>query len=96
MASPTRGQSVSDEPSRPVVVTPSYRFQPDWTFDPEAFAGKAIVLRLDNRATPMQIREDNRKVSTNTGKTLGDTGENTPWGKVMTPYLRAPEPRGGK
>ncbi len=35
-----------DEPSRPVVVAASYKFQTDWTFDPEAFSGKAVVLRL--------------------------------------------------
>jgi prepilin-type N-terminal cleavage/methylation domain-containing protein len=95
MASQTQGQSASGEPSRPVVVTPSYKFQTDWTFDPEPYAGKAVVLRLDNSATAMQIREDNKKVSTNSGKTLGDTGDQTPWGTDMNPILRAPQPRGG-
>ena len=95
MASQTQGQSASGEPSRPVVVTPSYKFQPDWTFDPEPYAGKAVVLRLDNSATPMQIREDNKKVSTNSGKTLGDVGDQTPWGVDMNPVMRAPQPRGG-
>jgi len=95
MASQTQGQSSSGEPSRPVVVTPSYKFQPDWTFDPEPYAGKAVVLRLDNSATQMQIREDNKKLSTNSGKTLGDTGDQTPWGVDMNPVMRAPQPRGG-
>jgi type II secretory pathway pseudopilin PulG len=94
MASPTRGQSYKDEPSRPVVVTPSYEFRADWTFDPEPYAGKAVVLRLDNSATPMQIRESDKKVSTGTGgKTLGDVGEGTVWGTDMNPVLRAPQPR---
>ena len=95
MATQTQGQSASGEPSRPVIVTPSYKFQTDWTFDPEPYAGKAVVLRLDNSATAMQIREDNKKVSTNAGKTLGDTGDQTPWGTDMNPILRAPQPRGG-
>ncbi len=93
MESRTKGQSASGEPSRPVVVTPSYQFRPDWTFDPEVHAGKAVVLRLDNSATAMQIREDNKKVSTTSGKTLGDTGDQTPWGTDITPFLRAPQPR---
>jgi len=93
MESPTKGQSASGEPSRPVVVTPSYQFQADWTFDPEVYSGKAVVLRLDNSATAMQIREDNKKVSTNSGKTLGDTGDQTPWGTDITPFMRAPQPR---
>ncbi len=92
MATPTRGQSASGEPSRPVVLTPSYNFQADWTFDPNVFAGKAVVLRLDYSATAMQIREDNKKISTISGKTLGDTGEGTPWGTQMSPVLRAPQP----
>ena len=95
MASQTQGQSSSGEPSRAVIVTPSYKFQPDWTFDPEPYAGKAVILRLDNSATAMQIREDNKKVSTNSGKTLGDTGDQTPWGTDMNPIMRAPQPRGG-
>jgi type II secretory pathway pseudopilin PulG len=94
MASPTQGQKAADEPSRPVVVTASYKFQTDWTFDPEVFSGKAVVLRLDNSATAMQIRQDNKKVSTSAGKTLGDIGDQTPWGTTMAPVLRAPLPRG--
>lgn len=94
MASQTKGQSSKDEPSRPVVVAASYEFQTDWTFDSFPFLGKAVVLRLDNSATALQIREDNRKVMTSAGKTLGDMGENTPWGMDMNPILRAPRPRG--
>jgi hypothetical protein len=93
MASPTRGQNNKGDPERPVVVSPSYRFQPDWTFDPEPYAGKAVVLRIDNSATSMRIREDNKKVSTNAGKTLGETGDQTPWDTDMTPFMRAPQPR---
>ncbi|WP_035609895.1 type II secretion system protein GspG [Haloferula sp. BvORR071] len=94
MASATRGQNSNDEPSRPVVVTPSYKFRADWTFDPEPYAGKAVVLRLDNSATPMQIRESDKKVSAGSaGKTLGDVGDGTVWGSDMNPILRAPQPR---
>jgi len=93
MASPTQSQSASGEPDRPVALAPSYQFRADWTFDPEPYEGKAVVLRLDNSVIVMPIREDNRKISTNAGKTLGDTGEGTPWGTKITPFLRAPQPK---
>ncbi len=93
MASPTQGQKASDEPTRPVVVTPSYKFQTDWTFDPDIHKGKAVVLRIDGSAMILQIREGDRKIITSPGKTLGDTGEGTPWGTKVTPCLRAPQPR---
>lgn len=92
MAGPTQGQKAGDEPSRPVIVAPSYQFTADWTFDREPYAGKVVVLRLDNSATAMQIRED-RKVYTNPGKPIEETGDQTPWGRSMTPFLRAPQPR---
>ncbi|WP_035609899.1 hypothetical protein [Haloferula sp. BvORR071] len=95
MASPSKGQSANDEPLRPVVVAASDQFRADWTFDPDAFAGKAVVLRLDNSATPMQIRQNDKKVSTGVaGKTLGDSGDNTVWGSGVNPVLKAPQPIG--
>lgn len=93
MASPTEGQNSRGEPSRPLLVAPSYQFRADWTFDPDAYTGQAVVLRLDSSAGVMPIREDNKKVSTGSGKTLGDTGEGTPWGTKITPFLRAPQPK---
>lgn len=93
MASQTKGQSASGDPGRAVVVAPSYQFRADWTFDPEVYAGKAVLLRLDNSATAIQIRESDRKVMTNAGKTLGDTGDETPWGTEIIPFLRAPQPK---
>ena len=93
MASPTEGQVIDGDPLRPVVISPSQNFQADWTFDPQPYAGTAMVLRMDLSATPMSIRKDNKKVSTNSGKTLGDTGEGTPWGKSVAPFMRAPQPR---
>ncbi len=92
MASPTQGLSANGEPSCPVVVAPSYQFRADWTFDPEPYAAKMVALRIDNSAAAMTI-DDDRKVHTNAGKTLEETGEGTPWGTKITPFLRAPRPR---
>ncbi|WP_367870594.1 hypothetical protein [Luteolibacter sp. Populi] len=97
MASQTQGQSSSGEPSRPVIVTPSYNFEPDWTFDPEPYQGMAIVLRLDNSATPMQIREHDKKLPAGPPiKTLGESADSAPWTTGMSQVLRAPQPRAGR
>jgi len=93
MATQSEGQSSSGTPSRPVVVAPLYQAQTDWTFDGEIYGDKAVILRLDNSATALPIRTDNKHVSALEGKKLEDTGENTPWGTDMTPVLRAPEKR---
>lgn len=98
MASAKRGQSSKEGPDRPVVVAPSYRFQTDWTFDPELYLGRAVVLRADGSSSPLPISQagegaSGRKVMTGPGKTLGDMGPDTPWGTGMNPILRAPQPR---
>ncbi len=94
MASATRGQKAYDDPGRPVVVAPSYKFRADWTFDAEPWSGsKAMVLFVDGRVIPWQVRGDNRKLPCPDGKVMDDTGADTPWGTKMTPCLRAPKPR---
>jgi len=95
MATQTDGQSSSGDPGRPVVVAPSYKAQTDWTFDPEPYGEKAIILRLDNSATALQIRTDNKFISTTQGRFLQTVGESTPWGaEGINPILRAPQPKG--
>lgn len=96
MMTQTDAQTSSGEPGRPVVVAPSYKGQTDWTFDPEPYGEKAIVLKLDNSATAMQIRTDNKFVTVGGGRWLQSTGEATPWGTDNNPILRAPQPRGGQ
>jgi prepilin-type N-terminal cleavage/methylation domain-containing protein len=91
MATQTEGQSSSGEGNRPVVVTPLYKAQSNWEFDPEAFGEKAIVLRLDSSATAETIRTDNRYVNIGENRFLQTTGDNTPWGADMNPMLRAPQ-----
>ncbi len=93
MVSLTDAQSSSGEPGRPVVVAPSYKAQTDWTFDPEPYGEKAIVLRLDQSAKAETIRDD-KKVAIGGGRTLESVGDNTPWGTDINPVLRAPQPRG--
>lgn len=94
MASQTEGQSSSGEGNRPVVVTPLYKAQANWEFDPEAFGEKAIVLRLDSSATAETIRTDNRFVNIGENRFLQTKGDNTPWGNDLDPILRAPQTKG--
>ena len=95
MASASKGQSSSGDPGRPVVVAASYEARADWTFDPgNTFGEKAIVLKLDNSASAMNVRTDNKFIATGVaGRYLQTTGDNTPWGAGATPFLRAPQPK---
>lgn len=86
------GQSVAGEPGRAVVMAPSDQFRADWTFDPGVFEGMALVLRLDNSVSAVQIRESDRKILTKSGRVFGESGESMPWGDV-DPVLCAPRPK---
>ncbi|MCW1887485.1 type II secretion system GspH family protein [Luteolibacter flavescens] len=94
MASQTDGLSSSGNSSRPVVVSPLYKAQPNWEFDPEPYEDKAIVLRIDGSAKAETIRTDNRYISV-TGGYLQSQGEKSVWDEI-NPVLRAPEPRGAQ
>lgn len=94
MASAVKGQDSSGDPGRPVVVGVSDGARADWTFDPEVFGEKAIVLKLDNSAAALNVRTDNKFIATGVaGRYLQTTGDNTPWGADVTPFLRAPQPK---
>ncbi|MEK7952972.1 type II secretion system protein [Luteolibacter soli] len=94
MKSQTDGLGTSSDPGIPVCVTPLYKAQPNWEFDPEPYGEKAVVLRIDGSAKPETIRTDNRYISIQGSRFLQTTGDNTPWGTDINPVLRAPQPRG--
>lgn len=91
MKNQEEGQSQSGEGNRPVVVTPLYKAQTDWQFDPAAFGEKAIILRLDSSVAAETIRTDNRFVNIGEGRFLQTKGDNTPWGNDIDPILRGPQ-----
>jgi hypothetical protein len=94
MASPGKGQASYQDPGRPLVLAPSLNAQADWTFDFDAYDGKAVVLKLDNSATALNIDPATNFAKTGlTGRYLQTTGKDTPW-STMEPVLLAPEPRG--
>ena len=52
------GLDSSADPMTPIIVSPLI---PGTTlFDPKPFGGKAVILRLDNSAAPMQIEPSGR------------------------------------
>jgi hypothetical protein len=88
------GQSSSGDPSRPVVVAPSRGSAADWTFDWDAYEGRAIVLKLDNSAAAHNIDFETGFIMTGVkGRFIHTTGADTGWGG-MTPVLKAPATNG--
>ncbi len=83
---------IDGDPLRPVVISPSQNFQADWTFDLSPMQARRWSCAWIWSATPMPIRKDNKKVSTNSGKTLGDTGEGPLGARASLPSC-APQPR---
>lgn len=95
MLDQTTGQNTSGNPGRPVLVTPLLDASQDWEFDPDPYGSKAVILRLDNSAKALQIRDDTKEVSLGGGRKLQDVGEDTIWGAAIQPALVAPAKRGG-
>lgn len=79
------GLNSSGNPSLPFVMTPMVWGTQSF-YRPKGFGEKAIILRLDNSATPMQVRKDGA-VLVGSGLTLFDPRI---WGSVK-PDLRWPE-----
>lgn len=80
------GLTAEDAPDTPFLVAPI--IPGTHRFDMKAFKGKAIILRLDNSATAMQIREDNGLVQIAGGKTLFDP--DAPWWHGKVPNIKYP------
>jgi prepilin-type N-terminal cleavage/methylation domain-containing protein len=95
MLDATTGQNTSGNPGRAVLATPLLNAQTDWTFDPDPFGGKAVILKLDSSATALQIRDTDKKLSVGNGKTIEQTGDETVWGTGVNPVIKAPGKRGG-
>lgn len=79
------GLSPEGDPATPIVLTP---FVPGTDrFDPKPFNGKAIVLRIDQSATAMQIDDEGRVMVD--GKSILDPAQ--PWWMGKKPDLKLPE-----
>lgn len=85
------GFSAAGNPNRPLVVTPLLNNATDGKFDPDPFDAKAIVLKMDNSVTSINIRQsDNTIVLGGTGTGLLSNTQNSVWGTNVNPRLVAP------
>ena len=79
----TNGISTAGNPARPYVVTPLLGTSGD-QFDKDPFDGKAVILRIDNSVTSLQILPSTKKINLSPGNDLLKTGPSTVWGDSTT------------
>jgi prepilin-type N-terminal cleavage/methylation domain-containing protein len=92
----TNAFSTSGNPGRPIIVAPlAYDGSAVSTnrFDPDFYDSKAVILKLDNSATSINIRKEDGTARMD-GNELLATGANTVWGAGgITPTIVVPQPR---
>lgn len=85
------GFNAAGNPSRPLIVTPLLNNATTGTFDPDPFDSKAIVLRMDNSVTSINVKQDNTINLGGTNSGLLTNGTDTVWGATTaTPTLAVP------
>jgi prepilin-type N-terminal cleavage/methylation domain-containing protein len=77
------GFSAAGNPARPLAVTPLEKGQTGGTFDVDPFDRKAILLRMDNSVTTVNIKQD-KTINLSATNGLLKTGEDTVWGSGVT------------
>lgn len=92
MATPTEPLSSSGNSRQPLLAAVVYNGLTNGTFDPDVYAKKAVIFRIDNSAVSESIRPSDKKCIIGGGKTLLQGGDrDTVWGTDITPILKAPE-----
>lgn len=92
MATMTEPLSSSGNSRRPLLAAAVFNGLTNGTFDPDVYAKKAVIFRIDTSATPEAIRPSDKKVLVGGGKTLMQGGDrDTVWGSDINPVLKAPE-----
>jgi prepilin-type N-terminal cleavage/methylation domain-containing protein len=75
---------------RPIVVAPlAYPFIAG-NFDSDMYDSKAVVLKIDNSVTSLQILKSSHLAQLGGGQNLLQTGDNTIWGSTVTPIIVNP------
>jgi prepilin-type N-terminal cleavage/methylation domain-containing protein len=88
----TAGFNAAGNPSRPLAVTPLFNNATDGTFDPAPFDSKAIVLRMDNSVTSINVKLDKKINLGGTNSDILTKGADTVWGDMTdTPTIVAPK-----
>lgn len=83
-------------PLRPLACTPlafDGKTVSKQQFDPDRYADKAVVLRIDNSAMSYRIDKKTKRMVFNDGKHLLQTGPDTIWGSHEHPVIIPPLPR---
>jgi len=92
MATSTEPLSSSGNSGRPLLAAAVYNGLTNGTFDPDVYAKKAVIFRVDNSATAEPVRPSDKKVLIGGGKTLMQGGDrDTVWGTDINPIIKAPE-----
>ena len=88
----TNGISTAGNPARPYVVTPLLGTSGD-QFDKDPFDGKAVILRIDNSVTSLQILPSSKKINLSPGNDLLKVGPSSVWGNSTSgaPTLAFPK-----
>jgi prepilin-type N-terminal cleavage/methylation domain-containing protein len=84
-----KGLSATGNPSRPIIAAP-FTEALDGRFDSDFYDGKAVVLKLDNSVTSLNIVKSSGNVLMS-GRGLLATGEDTVWGTETTPQFAYPK-----
>ena len=81
------GLSTAGNPSRVITATPL--LAGGTSFNPDPFDNKAVILRIDNSATSVNINAAGEALISGSNG-LTDTGTGTVWGTTITPTIVAP------
>ena len=91
MANQTDPLSSSGNMGRIIAASSHYNGTADGTFDPDVYARKAVVLRLDQSASEVNVRTTDKKGVAGNGKTVFEGGADTVWGAdIQQPVIKPP------
>lgn len=82
-----QGLSTAGNPSRVIAATPL--IEGETNFNPDPFDNKAVILRIDNSATSVNINAAGEALVSG-GNGLTDTGTGTVWGTTIMPEIIEP------
>ena len=92
MANNTDPLTSSGNSGRPLIAAAVFNGMSNGSFDPDVYAKKAVVFRIDQSATAESVRPSDKKVILGGGKTLLQGGDkDTVWGTEINPVIKAPE-----
>lgn len=85
------GLSAAGNPGRPIIAAP-FKVAMDGTFDSDFYDGKAVILKLDNSVTSLNIVKTTGDVLMN-GKKLLESVEGSVWYPDPAPKWAYPQPK---